>query len=134
MHIVLEEFHMEQSTLSMQSQLENRFIKLSYSICWICNKLRKNSSLKEITDQLIESSADASLSYLDLQDAESNTDYLKNKVTTQNELQKTSDDLKFLCKIIGENEKQSLKLCMEECDQLIAIFQESIIAVKSFKK
>lgn len=117
----------------MQSQLEKRLIRLTYSICQLCNTLNKTSQSIGISGQLINSSADATLSFIDSQEAVLEADMVKKLIVVQEELLKTSDGLKLLRNTISANELHRLKRCQNECDQIGEKIEKFIFSIISLK-
>ncbi len=102
--------------------LEERLIDFGVMIMEAVEKLPKNAAGKHLADQLLRSGTAPALLYGEAQAAESKKDFIHKMKVAHKELRETSINLRMLMKANMFTDDALLN----ECKQLVAIFQKSI--------
>jgi four helix bundle protein len=114
----------------MKKQLEKRLVDLALEINEICKNLDKSYLSFHLTKQIIRSSTSAALNYGEAQVAESRKDFIHKIGIVLKELKETSINLLMLKKTASNRVSSKVKTCEIECNQLIAVFQKTIITAR----
>ncbi len=115
----------------MREKIEKRLIQLSLNINRICNKLDNSYLSYTITKQIIRLSTGAALNYGEAQAAESKKDFIHKISIVLKELRETKISLILIEDIAKESLKKEVSICLNECDQLVAIFHKTVSTAKS---
>jgi len=110
----------------MKHQLEQRLINLTLEIDNVCKTLNKSYLLQHLTTQIIRSSSSSALNYGEAQAAESKKDFVHKVSLVLKELRETKVCLKLIAASVHAEKIKSFDICLNECDQLIAIFYKTI--------
>ena len=113
--------------------MENRLIGLSLDIESLCKVLNTGYMSNHLTDQIIRSSTSAALNYGEAQAAESKKDFIHKISIVLKELRETQISLKLLSGSVKDDHKHLYKHCLDECDQLIAIYHKTVMSARSKK-
>jgi len=111
-----------------RTQLEDRLIDFSIDIIEICEKLPSQYAAKHLGQQLLRSGTSPALNYGEAQRAESTKDFIHKMKICLKELHESF----IILKILNRKEyypKELIKNCLEENNELIAIFVSSINTV-----
>jgi four helix bundle protein len=115
-------------------ELEERLIGLSVSINNLCGELKNDTINYYLTKQVIRSSSSAALNYGEVQASESKDDFIHKISIVLKELKETKISLKLILKILVKNpDQQDARFCLDECDQLVAIFYKTLMTAKKGK-
>jgi four helix bundle protein len=114
----------------MKKQLEKRLVDLALEINIVCRNLDRSYLSFHLTKQIIRSSTSAALNYGEAQVAESRKDFIHKIGIVLKELKETSINLLMLKKTTNESMKSKINSCELECNQLIAVFQKTIITAR----
>lgn len=110
--------------------MENRLIKFACICLEICELLPNTKACQNLEYQLSKSCTASALIYGEAQAAESQADFLHNIKLCLKEIKETRINLR----IIEEKpfiKHEKLHLALKECNELMAIFLQSIVTVKS---
>ncbi|MBS1742519.1 MAG: four helix bundle protein [Bacteroidetes bacterium] len=110
--------------------LENRLIKFACICLEICELLPNTKACQNLEYQLSKSCTASALIYGEAQAAESQADFLHKIKLCLKEIKETRINLR----IIEEKpfiKHEKLHLALKECNELMAIFLQSIVTVKS---
>ena len=110
----------------MRKELEKRLINLAISIDKLSVSLRRTYLAQHLITQLIRSSTSAALNYGEAQAAESKKDFIHKVSLVLKELKETKVSLKILEPSVKVEQIIEFKKCLEETDQLVAIFYQTI--------
>jgi four helix bundle protein len=83
-----------------------------------------------MTKQIIRSSTSAALNYGEAQGAESKRDFIHKSSVVIKELRETKISLHIVRGLIRSGKEHNFVKCLDECDQLVAIFYKTIITAK----
>ncbi|MDD5694375.1 MAG: four helix bundle protein [Bacteroidales bacterium] len=97
-------------------------IQLTFQINMLCWTLNGSVMAKYITDQMIRSSTSAALNYAEALGAESRKDFLHKIKIVLKELRETEVALRIVHRNNLTRSKDSVKQCIQENTELIAIF------------
>lgn len=114
----------------MKKEIEKRLINLAIEINTICKKLDNSFISQHLTSQIIRSSTSSALNYGEAQTAESRKDFIHKSSIVLKELKETSINLKLLKSNAKDEVLNSILECENECDQLVAIFQKTLITAR----
>ena len=114
----------------MRKDIERRLINLSLEINKLCKHLDDSYLSKHLTWQVIRSSTSAALNYGEVQGAESRNDFIHKNGVVLKELRETKISLLLIDGTISSNDLEVLSFCLDECDQLVAIFHRTVMTLK----
>ena len=114
----------------MKKEIERRLINLAIMVNSICKTLDKSYLSYHLTTQIIRSSTSAALNYGEAQAAESRKDFIHKTSVVLKELKETKINLKILKASAKVEIRESIDVCENECDQLVAIFHKTIVTAK----
>ncbi len=115
----------------MRLELENRLIDFSVSINHFVLKLKNSLLNQALSKQIIRSATSAALNFGEAQGAESRKDFIHKTSIVLKELRETEICLKIILRSNSCNNKQYLETLINECKQLIAIFQKSLNTLRA---
>jgi four helix bundle protein len=115
----------------MRKEIEDRLVALAISINRLSKIVDRSFLAKHLSKQIIRSSSSAALNYGEAQAAESKKDFVHKISLLLKELRETQICLKLLSDSIKQDHKDQLKICQEECRQLVAIFHKTVMTAKS---
>jgi four helix bundle protein len=117
----------------MREQIEKRLIDLALEINDLCKSLEKSYFTKHMSEQMIRSSTSAALNFSEAQGAESRNDYQHKTGVVLKELRETKTSLLLIRSSLPDDKIEKLKVCLDECDQLVAIFHKTVMTLKRGK-
>ena len=117
--------------MKMKKELEKRLINLALGIEAVCKALEKNYMSYCLIRQIIRSSTSAALNYGEAQAAESRSDFIHKISVVLKELKETSINLKMLKANAKEETLIQIIKIENECDQLVAIYQKTVLTAKN---
>ncbi len=109
--------------------LENRLIEFSVLIIHTVENLPNTKTGNHLVSQLLRSCTSPALNYGEAQSAESRKDFIHKMGIILKELRESLVTLKILARVSYISDHQ----VMDECNQLIAIFNKSLITAKNPK-
>ena len=117
----------------MRKELENRLVNLSVNIEKLCGVMENSFLTEHLSRQVIRSSTSAALNYGEAQAAESKNDFIHKTSIVLKELRETQISLKLLSGSVRESHTDQMKICQNECGELVAIFHKTVMTAKSKK-
>ncbi len=114
----------------MKKELEKRLVDLVIAIHSMCKSLDNSFLSEHLKTQILRSSTSAALNYGEAQVAESRKDFVHKSSVVLKELKETSINLELLKNANKEAKPLSIDHCENECSQLLAIFQKTVITAK----
>jgi four helix bundle protein len=117
----------------MRKDIEKRLIKLALQINDLCRYLKASYLSRHMTKQLIRSSTSAALNYGEAQGAESRKDFIHKSSIVLKELRETKISTLLIRESIKPDAIDKLDDCIDECDQLIAIFYKTVMTARKKK-
>ena len=114
----------------MRKDIEKRLIHLALKINNLCKFLDESYLSKHLTKQIIRSSTSAALNYGEVQGAESRKDFIHKNGVVLKELRETKVCLLLIKGAIKSKEFDILSYCLNECDQMVAIFHKTVMTLK----
>lgn len=117
----------------MRKDIERRLINLALEINNLCKLLDDSYFSKHLTQQVIRSSTSAALNYGEVQGAESRNDFIHKNGVVLKELRETKVSLLLIKGAIEAEGIDVLSFCLDECDQLVAIFHRTVMTLKQGK-
>ena len=115
---------------NMRTEIEKRLINLAININELCKLFDKSFLSKHMTTQIVRSSTSAALNYGEAQGAESKRDFIHKSSIVIKELRETKISLHIVKSLIDVDERNLYPQCLDECDQLVAIFYKTIMTAK----
>ena len=114
----------------MRIELEKRLIAFSVNIIDLSKHLEQSIAGRNMSFQIIKSSTSCALNYGEAQSAQSKKDFIHKISIVVKELKETQINLSIiqqahLCKSISSQEN-----IMKECNELIAIFTQTVKTAK----
>jgi four helix bundle protein len=106
--------------------IEDRLISFGVSIIKRSNMLPRNRIGNYLSHQIVRSSLTPALNYGEAQGAESKKDFMHKLRIILKELRETSISLKIINKTNIARDKELLIQIQNECNELIAIFTQSL--------
>lgn len=117
----------------MRENIEKRLINLALEINNLCRFLDKSFLSKHMTQQVVRSSTGAALNYGEAQGAESRNDFRHKTGVVLKELRETKISLMLIQGSIPPAGKGKMTYCLDECDQLVAMFHKTVMTLKQGK-
>jgi len=117
----------------MRKEIEERLIKLSVGINKLILSLNKSILSQNLSEQVIRSSTSAALNYGEAQSAESKKDFIHKNSIVLKELRETGISLKIFSESGMVEDKPDIARLIDECNQLTAIFQQTVSTARSKK-
>ena len=117
----------------MRKEIESRLIALSVGVNKSIMELPKSSLTTSLGDQLIRSSISAALNYGEAQGAESRKDFIHKTSVVLKELRETSIGLRIISESGIDEKKVEISKLIDECGQLTAMFQKTVITARKNK-
>ncbi len=117
----------------MKIEIENRLIDFSVSIIKLCKNLNHEFASDHLSTQIIRSSTSSALNYGEAQAAESRKDFAHKISIVLKELRETQINLKIIKRAKLARSLNQEDDLINECGELIAIFQKTIITTRSKK-
>ncbi len=114
--------------------LEDRLIDFAVQIIYLAESLPKTKAGNHIAGQLIRCGTSPAPNYGEAQSAESRSDFIHKMKICLKELRETRVWLKMLIRMDLLKNNSKIEPLYEENNQLISIFNKSIITAKSKKK
>ena len=114
----------------MRKDIEKRLINLALQINSVCSHLKASFLSRHMTKQLVRSSTSAALNYGEAQGAESKNDFIHKSSVVLKELRETKVSLLPIRDSTKPDAMNNLVDCIDECDQLIAIFYKTVMTAK----
>ena len=114
----------------MRKDIEKRLINLALKINRLCKHLDDSYLSRHITGQIIRSSTSAALNYGEAQGAESRNDFIHKSSVVLKELRETKVSLLLIEGSIEGDKINKTDFCLDECDQLVAIFHKTVMTSK----
>ena len=114
----------------MRENIEKRLINLALEINKLCKLLESSFLSRHMTQQLVRSSTSAAMNYGEAQGAESRNDFKHKMGVVLKELRETKISLLLIQPSITEKGNDKLLFCLDECDQLVAIFHKTVMTLK----
>lgn len=115
----------------MRKELESRLIALSVNIENLCKSLDRSFMAEHLSKQVIRSSTSAALNYGEAQAAESKGDFIHKISIVLKELRESQISLELLSNSVPNSQEDSLRICKNECNELVAIFHKTVMTAKS---
>jgi four helix bundle protein len=110
----------------MREELENRLIDFTVAINGMVYGLKAGLLSQTIGLQIIRSATSATLNFGEAQGAESRRDFIHKMNVVLKELRETEISLKIILRSNQSENEIILITIIEECKQLVAIFQKSL--------
>jgi four helix bundle protein len=110
----------------MREELENRLIDFTVAINGMVYGLKAGLLSQTIGLQIIRSATSATLNFGEAQGAESRRDFIHKMSVVLKELRETEINLKIILRSNQSENEIILITIIEECKQLVAIFQKSL--------
>jgi four helix bundle protein len=107
-------------------ELEKRLIGFSSSIIALCKDCRFDDYTYHLAKQIVRSGSSAALNYGEAQSAESRADFSHKLSLVLKELRETQVNLNIISGTVICNNFSRMDFLLNECQELIAIFQKSI--------
>jgi len=107
-------------------ELEKRLICFSSSIIVLCKESRFDDFTYHLAKQIVRSGSSAALNYGEAQSAESRADFIHKLSLVLKELRETLVTLNIISDTVTYNNPTRISYLINECQELIAIFQKSI--------
>jgi len=117
----------------MRKEIESRLIDLSVGVNKIIHNLNKNIFTQNLSEQVIRSSTSAALNYGEAQSAESKKDFIHKNSVVLKELRETGISLRILYESNSVKDTNEMQKLLDECNQLTAIVQKTVITARSNK-
>jgi four helix bundle protein len=114
----------------MRQKLESRLVQLSVGINQLTKTLDQGILSQNLSDQIIRSSTSAALNYGEAQGAESKKDFIHKSSIVLKELRESHISLQIIRDSMVSSDKVSLTHLLDECNQLIAIFHQTVRTAK----
>ena len=114
--------------------LEDRLVSFGVSVNKLSYMLPKNPTGNYISHQIVRSSLSPALNYGEAQGAESKKDFIHKLRIILKELRETSISLKIIKRTNIARDKELLIQIQNECNELIAMFTQSIITAQMSQK
>ena len=110
----------------MRIELESRLVELVTNIDSLCRAADNSFLAQHLVSQILRSSSSAALNYGESLAAESKRDFIHKTSVALKELRETKINLKLLKSKLKHEAGDHYTFCFAECDQLIAIFYQSL--------
>ena len=107
-------------------ELEKRLIGFSSSIIALCKDCRFDDLTYHLAKQIVRSASSAALNYGEAQSAESRADFIHKLSLVLKELRESQINLTIISESVTCNHPAKMVHLLNECQELIAIFQKSI--------
>jgi four helix bundle protein len=107
-------------------ELEKRLIGFSSSIITMCKECRFDDLTYHLAKQIVRSASSAALNYGEAQSAESRADFTHKLSLVLKELRETQVNLNIIIESVKCNNSVRMRHLLQECQEMIAIFQKSI--------
>jgi len=117
----------------MRTNIEKRLIDLALSIKDLCKSLDNSYFSNHMTKQILRSSTSAALNFGEAQGAESRNDYKHKIGVVLKELKETKISLLLIQGSLADEQSSKFDWCLNECDQLVAIFHKTVMTLKQGK-
>ena len=117
----------------MRRDIEKRLTNLALQINGLSLHLKSTYLSRHLTKQLIRSSTSAALNYGEAQGAESRKDFIHKSSLVLKELRETKISTLLIRESINPESIGKLDDCIDECDQLIAIFYKTVMTARQKK-
>ncbi len=111
--------------------LEVRLISFAVRVLEVSEMLPRTFAGNHISGQIVRSGTSPALNYGEAQAAESTKDFIHKMGIVLKELRETSISLKIIIKKPLVANIEEVQKCLNECNELIAIFATSIKTVKA---
>ncbi|MDD2278277.1 MAG: four helix bundle protein [Bacteroidales bacterium] len=111
--------------------LEERLISFALQVLEVSEILTKTYAGNHISGQIIRSGTSPALNYGEAQAAESSKDFIHKMGIILKELRETSISLMIIIRKPLASDINVVQKCLNECQELIAIFASSIKTAKS---
>jgi len=86
---------------------------------------------EHLSKQVIRSSTSAALNYGEAQAAESKGDFIHKISIVLKELRESQISLELLSYSVPASQEDSMKICKNECNELVAIFHKTVMTARS---
>ena len=117
----------------MREKIEKRLIDLALEINELCKSIEKSYFSKHMTEQIIRSSTSAALNFSEAPGAESRNDFQHKTGVVLKELRETKTGLLLIQRSVVDIQNTKYDWCLDECDQLVAIFHKTVMTLKEDK-
>ena len=107
-------------------ELERRLIGFSSRIIAFCKECHFDDYTYHLAKQIVRSGSSAALNYGEAQSAESRADFIHKLSLVLKELRETYVTLTIIGESVRCNNPTRISLLLNECKELISIFQKSI--------
>ena len=114
--------------------LERRLVDFSISIIELCQCCEFNAFTQHLSKQIVRSSSSSALNYGEAQSAESRADFAYKLSLVLKELRETNINLFIIDKSGICRKQEMINSLLNECNQLVAIFQKSVNTIKINRK
>jgi four helix bundle protein len=115
----------------MRIELENRLIDFSVEVNKLLVSMPKSLLVQALGLQLLRSATSAALNYGEAQSAESRKDFIHKISIVLKELRESEINLKIFYRSKIVSDEIPISKCINECRQLIAIFQKSLNTIRN---
>ena len=116
-----------------KEELETRLIEFATKIIFTTNDLKKCPASKTLTSQLLRSGTSPALNYGESRSAESRKDFIHKLQIVLKELRETRVALRIIFNAGLFRESENLRWCINESNELIAIFVKSVQSLHRIK-
>ena len=111
--------------------LEERLVRFAVRITNLAEALPNTTGSKYLSSQLIRSGLSPALNYGEAMGAESSNDFIHKMKIALKELRETFISLKIIKEKEIHEMEHEVESCLQECNELIAIFVKSIKTAQS---
>lgn len=110
--------------------MEERLIKFSIEVLDLANRIKTNDYGRSLINQVAKSGTSSALNFGEAQSAESKKDFIHKYSIVLKELRETYNSLKIIEGSKIFKNKNGIDLTILECQELVAIFQSSVLTAK----
>ena len=111
-------------------ELEERLIRFAAMVIEFTDSLKRNRAGLTLNDQMSRSGISAALNYGEAEGAESQKDFIHKLQVVLKELRETWMALRITEKSKLTSKPELMKICLNECNELISIFTKSVTTNK----
>lgn len=115
---------------TMKKAMEERLIKFSIEVLDLANRIKTNDYGRSLINQVAKSGTSSALNFGEAQSAESKKDFIHKYSIVLKELRETYNSLKIIEGSKIFKNKNGIDLTILECQELVAIFQSSVLTAK----
>jgi four helix bundle protein len=117
----------------MRKEIEKRLVVFAGLVVDVSKTLDGRTASVCLTNQIIRSGTSAALNYGEAQGAESKNDFIHKTSIVLKELRETLVNLQIISVTKLSKEPELLEKALDESDQLVAIFQKTVMTARSRK-